>query len=65
MGKREGESEEDDNKEDEPEKDQEPHVFSVYDSGEGSEDEKQEFIFTWRKGTQDEEFTRDMGRNEE
>ncbi|KAH9317103.1 hypothetical protein KI387_018872, partial [Taxus chinensis] len=60
MGGRGDESEEDGSKEEEIEKDQDPHVFSIYDSGEESGDEKQEFVFTWRKGAQDEEDSKDM-----
>ncbi|KAH9299923.1 hypothetical protein KI387_044619, partial [Taxus chinensis] len=60
LGEGEDESEEGGDKEEEPKKEKEPHVFSVYDSEEEIGEEKQEFLFVRRKGTQDEEGTKDV-----
>ncbi|KAH9328981.1 hypothetical protein KI387_001089, partial [Taxus chinensis] len=45
MGRKDDDSEEDDNGEDDHERPQEPLVFSVYDLGEESGEEEQEFVF--------------------
>ncbi|KAH9298336.1 hypothetical protein KI387_030018, partial [Taxus chinensis] len=67
LGEGEDESEEGGDEEKEPEKDKEPlepHIVSVYDSEEESGEEKQEFIFTWWKGTQGDEGTEDTRADE-
>ncbi|KAH9298012.1 hypothetical protein KI387_029694, partial [Taxus chinensis] len=56
--------ERDDDEEDELEVNQEQPAFGVNDSEEG-EGEKNEYIFTWRKGSHEEEGTQDKEGSEE
>ncbi|KAH9287484.1 hypothetical protein KI387_031601, partial [Taxus chinensis] len=57
--------ERDDGKEYEPEGAQEPPVFEVHDSEEEGEENKNEYLFMWRKGNQEGEGAQDKGESEQ